>query len=612
MFRMVKTSIAAQYVAMTIGLIFLTGAVIVGVMHYNLRQYVLQEAATDARDASRNMAVLLAGDIDGAKIDIENGTLASVTAESVPDFADHSLVDRTAQSIAGVATIFRRDGTDYLRVSTNVKKEDGSRAVGTRLAADHPAQAALARGEAYYGPAELFGRQFMTGYFPIKAQGGANVGMMFIGIPMEVYFAKIHTLQVMAVAAGLFALFVFGALAYAAVRRSVRPLRSLIAAVRDIADGRLEAEVPCLDKANEFGQIARALEVFRDNAARKISAEREAAARQEEAASERTRADGEKQETDRQISFAVDELAAGLGRLAQGDVSRRIDSPFAGRLDDLRRDFNASLVRLQDTLLQIRANAASIQHSGGEMRQSADALSRRTESQAASLEETAAAVEEITVTVRASAERAQEANIRVTETRRTADESGLVVSSAIAAMGRIEEASRKIEQIIEVIDDIAFQTNLLALNAGIEAARAGDAGKGFAVVAQEVRELAQRSAEAAREIKSLIERSTQEVEAGSRLVQDTGAVLSTISTQVAAVSQHVETIATASRDQSAALQEVNTSVNQMDQMTQQNASMVETTSASSRKLADEADALMALVAQFRLAEQGSPARQYAA
>ena len=599
MLRFLKSSVALQYAVMTIAFIFLSAAVIVGVMHHNLRNYVLQDATNDARDATRSMAVLYGAAVADAKIALRDGALGTVTAEAMPPATDHNLVDRTADSIKGVATIFAKEGADYVRISTNVKKEDGTRAVGTKLAADHPGQAVLAKGEAYFGPAKLFGQDFMTGYFPVKNAAGANVGILFIGIPMEVYFHKIADLQFLAIAAGIVSMILFGLLAYVAIRYAIRPLRALIGAVSGIAEGRLDTEVPCLGKANEFGQIARALAVFRDNAAKKIEIEHIASARNAEAEAEREQSDAEKQAVDRQIDFAVEQLAAGLGRLAQGDLSQQISTPFTGKLEQLRQDFNGSLVRLQDTLGRIRANAQSIQSNGADMRHSADDLSKRTESQAASLEETAAAVDEITVTVRSSAERAGEANRKVAETKKSADNSGTVVASAIAAMGRIEEASQKIEQIIEVIDDIAFQTNLLALNAGIEAARAGEAGKGFAVVAQEVRELAQRSAEAAREIKGLIDKSSHEVGTGSQLVQEPGSVLAAISEQIVEISQHVDMIATASRDQSAALQEVNGSVNQMDQMTQQNASMVERTTSASRQLASQADDLMALVAQFR-------------
>ena len=378
------------------------------------------------------------------------------------------------------------------------------------------------------------------------------------------------------------------------------PIGQITAAMRKIADGLLDTGISGEGRRDEIGDMARALGIFKENALSKIRIEAESEEQRAVTEAERQRNDAEKQDMDRQIDFAVNALAAGLGRLAQGDLSRQIDTPFTGRLEQLRQDFNVSLVRLQDTLGQIRNNALSIQRSGAEMRQSADQLSKRTEAQAGSLEVTAAAVDEITVTVRSSAERAHEANQVVATTKASADSSASVVGSAIDAMQRIEGAAHQIEQIIEVIDDIAFQTNLLALNAGIEAARAGEAGKGFAVVAQEVRELAQRSAEAAREIKGLINKSTQEVAAGSHLVQETGAVLASISQQIVTVSQHVDMMATASRDQAAALNEVNGSVNQMDQMTQQNASMVELTTVASRQLASEADTLMMLVEQFRL------------
>ncbi len=383
------------------------------------------------------------------------------------------------------------------------------------------------------------------------------------------------------------------------------PIGQITRAMRRLADGYLDTRISGEGRADEIGDMARALGVFKENALSKIRIEAESEQQRFAAEAERARNDLEKQTIDAQIDFAVNALAAGLGRLARGDLSRQIETPFAGRLEQLRQDFNVSLTRLHNTLTQIRSNAISIQRSGAEMLQSADALAKRTESQAASLEQTAAAVEQITSTVRSSAERAQEANLVVAETKRSADSSASVVSKATDAMARIEDASRQIEQIVEVIDDIAFQTNLLALNAGIEAARAGEAGKGFAVVAQEVRELAQRSASSAHEIKVLIDKSTSEVSAGSRLVQETGTVLSSISGQIVTVSSHVQTIATASRDQATALHEVNGSVNQMDQMTQQNASMVELTTSASRKLAAEADTLVTLVEQFRL-ECGDP------
>ncbi|TCA10243.1 methyl-accepting chemotaxis protein [Rhizobium leguminosarum] len=607
MLRLFSTSIVRQIVAITLFLLAISTAAIVGVTYYNLSHHVMDGAVSDARDATRAMAVLYGAADQAAKIELKDNQLSAVTEDAIPALADHSLVDRTAQSIAGVATIFQKQGSDYVRISTNVKKENGDRAVGTKLVAEHPAQPVLARGEAYYGPAELFGRKFMTGYFPIKNASNANVGILFIGIPMEVYYQRMYELQMLVLGVGAIVMLLVGVLAFYAIRLSVKPLQALTASVHSISAGDLEAAIPCVEKRNEFGDIGRALALFRDSARARRDLETQAAEQRELSDAERARNDADKRSLDGQIDFAVNQLAAGLGRLSQGDVSQTIGTPFVGRLEQLRVDFNASLLRLQDTLSGIRDSAATIQRNSGAVSASAGELSKRTEAQAANLEETAAAVEEITVTVRSSAERAREANNVVAATKKTADNSGAVVGDAVAAMDRIEQASQRIEQIIEVIDDIAFQTNLLALNAGIEAARAGEAGKGFAVVAQEVRELAQRSADAAREIKSLIETSSREVTAGSELVQKTGSVLASISQEIIAISGHVETIATASRDQSAALQEVNGSVNAMDQMTQKNAAMVAETTQASRLLAGEADTLMALIERFRIVAESAPA-----
>jgi methyl-accepting chemotaxis protein len=232
-------------------------------------------------------------------------------------------------------------------------------------------------------------------------------------------------------------------------------------------------------------------------------------------------------------------------------------------------------------------------------------LARRTEQQAAALEETAAALAEITSTVHTAADRAAEASRMVEATKSSAGRSGGIVRDAVTAMGRIEESSSRIGQIIGVIDEIAFQTNLLALNAGVEAARAGEAGRGFAVVAQEVRELAQRSATAAREIKTLIQNSANEVEGGVSLVRSTGDALVEIEDLVRQVNDQVAQITSAAREQATGLNEINTSVNEMDQMTQKNAAMVEETSAASQTLVSECGRLKEQLGKFVLRSAGA-------
>ncbi len=599
MFKILPSSVVSRIVLFCLFMIFLAVMAVGGLTYAYLRGDIMDTARGDARKAIRTMSLLYDLELDGAKSEIRDGAVIRV-AQGQGALKDHDMVDRTASAIGGVATIFEKKGSDYVRISTNVKTEKGERAVGTKLAADHPAQPFLARGEAYFGPAVLFGKDFMTGYFPITNASNGVTGLLFIGIPMEVYFAHIATAGYIVIGTSLAALIVVGIATLLALRMLLRPLGVLTGTVRSLAEGNEATEIPYGERRSEFGNIARALEVFRDAAREKRLMESRSADDRAEAEAERRRNDAEKQRVDRQIDTAVSELGAALARLAQGDLSSTIETEFSGRLEQLRSDFNGSIVRLRDTLSHIRESTLSIQKSSAELSHSSTELSRRTETQAASLEETAAAVDEITATVRSSAERAHEANRAVALTKKSADSSGSVVSNAVAAMGRIEEASGKIELIIEVIDDIAFQTNLLALNAGIEAARAGEAGKGFAVVAQEVRELAQRSAGAAKEIKELITQSSQEVGAGAGLVQQAGEVLAAISQQITGVSQHVEMIATASQDQSAALQDINNSVNRMDQMTQQNGAMVGETTEASRRLAGEADALLGLVQQFRI------------
>ena len=304
-------------------------------------------------------------------------------------------------------------------------------------------------------------------------------------------------------------------------------------------------------------------------------------------------------------SSVVQATGRGLSALAAGDLSYRIKEAFPGDYAILREDFNRAMTSLDHAVGVIRNNAGSMLSGANEISSAAEDLSRRTERQAAGLEETAAALDQITATVRKAAENAQSADTVVSQTRTQAETGGGVVQRAISAMGEIETSSKQIGDIIGVIDEIAFQTNLLALNAGVEAARAGEAGRGFAVVASEVRALAQRSADSAREIKTLISTSSNQVKSGVVLVRESGDALSGIAVRINEITHLMGEIRASTQEQALALAEVNTAVNEMDQVTQQNAAMVEESTAASLSLNREATELAQLVGRFQVSEEGS-------
>ncbi|TWF52368.1 methyl-accepting chemotaxis protein [Neorhizobium alkalisoli] len=383
------------------------------------------------------------------------------------------------------------------------------------------------------------------------------------------------------------------------------PIARLRERMTSLAAGETDQAVAGQDRRDEVGQMAKAVSVFRDNALERIRLEKEAEANRSLSDRERIARDAQKAKDDADTQFAVAELGQALGRLAEGDVSYRIEKSFVKHLDTLRSNFNNSAENLNRTLNAVGQNARGIDSGANEIRSAADDLSKRTEQQAASVEETAAALEEITTTVKDSSKRAEEVGSLVARARDGAEKSGQVVRDAVMAMKEIERSSGEITNIISVIDEIAFQTNLLALNAGVEAARAGEAGKGFAVVAQEVRELAQRSAQAAKEIKALITTSGEHVRSGAELVGNTGTALETIVAEVQEINRHVDAIVESAREQSVGLQEINTAVNAMDQGTQQNAAMVEQSTAASHSLAREAASLNALLARFTLGNDGA-------
>ncbi|MDQ1186298.1 methyl-accepting chemotaxis protein [Agrobacterium larrymoorei] len=394
------------------------------------------------------------------------------------------------------------------------------------------------------------------------------------------------------------ALVVLG-VATAVVRSVTGPIGRLKTSMSHIADGNAEAEVPFVERRNEIGAMAKTLLVLRNSVNERSQLQRREAEQQRTLENTRRESEDVLRSASERQAHAIASLGHAMENLARGDLTVQVGQVGA-EYDKLRADFNSAVGALRDVIATISRSSDVVNASASDISEATGNLSRRTEQQAAALEETAAALDEITATVRTASERANEARQMVTETKQSAGRSGDIVRNAVEAMNRIEESSRKIGQIIVVIDEIAFQTNLLALNAGVEAARAGEAGRGFAVVAQEVRELAQRSANAAKEIKTLINSSAEQVSGGVTLVRSTGEALEEIVALVNRVDGHVNSIATAAREQATGLQEINTSVNHMDQMTQQNAAMVEETTAASETLADESRKLHSLLARFQL------------
>jgi methyl-accepting chemotaxis protein len=405
------------------------------------------------------------------------------------------------------------------------------------------------------------------------------------------------------------------ALSLLIARRDIAgPIRRMTGVMSEMAKGRTDQPVTDTDRLDEIGEMARALEVFRANEIQMRAMEAQEAALNRQSKDLQVSISGivaaaaagdfsqritksyddadlkrfaaSVNELVENVDFGVTEVRRVVAALAEQDLTQDMRGQFQGAFAELQDNVNTTMATLRATMENVRTAAGTITDNSGELSTASNQLARRTEQQAASLEETAAALEEITTTVRTSTDRANEATRMVSETKVSAGRSGGIVRDAIDAMGRIEQSSQKISQIISVIDEIAFQTNLLALNAGVEAARAGEAGRGFA--------------DAAKEIKTLINTSAEEVKGGVTLVLSTGDALKEIEDLVNRVNEHVAMIARAAGEQSAALGEINTSVNHMDQMTQQNAAMVEETTAASQVLASESRQLTEILSKFRL------------
>ncbi|MBU3032694.1 methyl-accepting chemotaxis protein [Tritonibacter mobilis] len=509
-----------------------------------------------------------------------DGSLLGVVAVQVP-VDMFGVITNNDDGLGETAQVYIV-GADY-KARTTSRFDDGYSVLDTLPEANHLATAL--KGETHFSKDEtgLDGHPVMAASRPVGLDlaNWALVVEQDVADVMAPLYQKAWSLALI----GLAICAMMSFLGWRIAASITRPLHKIANGMAQVASGNLDTSVEEAERGDEIGDIGKALLSFQDDL--KIARS----------------ADEERAEQQREQAIVVENLSTGLLRLSQGDFSTKIETPFAGEHEKLREDFNKTVTTLNETLGHVVSAVNRIRNGAAEINQSSNDLSHRTESQAATLEETAAALEEMTVSVKSAADSARSVEQITGEAKQEAEVSGGVVQNAVTAMTEIEQSSKKIEQIISVIDDIAFQTNLLALNAGVEAARAGEAGRGFAVVASEVRALAQRSSDAAMEIKSLIGESSKQVEAGVDLVGKAGDALQMIVERVNNISQLVSGIAEGASEQSNGIGEINTGVVQLDQVTQQNAAMVEEASAACQMLDNDASELGSVVAKFKLSGQ---------
>jgi methyl-accepting chemotaxis protein len=413
---------------------------------------------------------------------------------------------------------------------------------------------------------------------------------------------------------GLLAAFVVFAagMMYIVSRHVTGPLGAIQGAMLKLAGGDFEVVLPGLNRKDEIGAVANAVERFKVLAVDKARNEADAAMARQKAEAERqaeaarTEAEtqakvaAERAEAAEEQARAFETLGGALGKLADGDFTIRLDDDIPDAYAQIRDDFNVAIGRLHETIQAVADSTREVGNAAVEISTATNDLSQRVEEQAASLEETTSSMDEISATVKTNAQNAQQANALTNSTRGVADRGGKVVAEAVTAMARIEESSRQISDIITVIDEIARQTNLLALNAAVEAARAGDAGRGFAVVASEVRSLAQRSSEAAKNITDLIAKSSDRVQEGVGLVNRAGTALSEIVASIKQVADIVAGIAAASAEQSTGLEQINRALIEMDEVTQRNSALVEENTATAKTLEQQSRDMQARIAEFKL------------
>ncbi|NMM28707.1 MAG: HAMP domain-containing protein [Glaciimonas sp.] len=508
---------------------------------------------------------------------LDNNNQIMVGTESTPVLGNGRTVlnlnfaapDQFSASTGVSATIFVKRGNDLIRISTSVKKEDGGRAVGTLLDHSHAGYKVLLAGQSYIGFAQLFGQQYMTQYDPIKDAQGNVIAVLYVGINIssrhQFGIGTKVSMMAFSVIGAIFSLYIW------AINAAMSGMASESGQKMAEQIGQLQI------RYGLFALIAVLLAVGLLYLV-----------------------------LQRMVTQPLKEAMKAAQQLASCDLTTQVHVGRRDEIGQLMQAMNGISQGLARVVGNVRVGTDTIAVASREIASGNADLSSRTESQASSLEETASSMEQLTGTVHQNADNARQANQLAASASTVAVKGGQVVSQVVDTMGSIKASSRKIADIISVIDGISFQTNILALNAAVEAARAGEQGRGFAVVATEVRNLAQRSASAAKEIKALIDDSVRQVDQGSKLVDAAGQTMSEIVSSVKRVADIMSEITAASQEQSAGIEEVNQAIGQMDEMTQQNAALVEQAAAAAESLQDQAKSLAQAVSVFKL---GSEIRQ---
>ncbi len=633
----VKLSTSILFLA--IGSLALAIAAVAVVVYINLSSGTAQIARDTQLSNLRIAATIFSGSMPGTELTwTEDNEIDRLTVWAMPEFSNNNLIDEITKVTGETATMFAWDPKtqDFWRQTTNIVKADGERAIGTPLGKDGPVYPVVTKGETYLGEANIIGVPYFTAYKPIFDKQDQVVGILYVGVEKaKVVGVQNDTFNMLLTVSGI-VLAIISALVFVAARVLIKPISQLVTTMAAVTKDPESADVPYTNYRNELGEMARAVEVFRENGMRVNSMTEEEKAASAQRQVDRTQMmqelrsafgevvdaamagdfskrvdtqfpDAELNALAASVNGLVETVDRGIGEtgqvmaaLAETDLTLRVEGHYEGAFAKLKDDTNAVADKLTEIVSQLRKTSRGLKTATGEILSGANDLSERTTKQAATIEETSAAMEQLAHTVMGNASKAQDASGSAQQVSAAAEDGAEVMHHANEAMARITSSSSKISNIIGMIDDIAFQTNLLALNASVEAARAGEAGKGFAVVAVEVRRLAQSAAEASSEVKVLIEQSAAEVNDGSKLVSSAAEKLESMLEAARKSNALMEDIAKDSKEQAASIEEVNTSVRQMDEMTQHNAALVEETNAAIEQTEAQASELDRIVDIFVL------------